>query len=223
MNGVILCVEDNIKVQTFNKELLEEKGFTVNLAMTLVEAREEIAREMPAVIVLDIHLPDGNGLEFLRELRETSNIPVIALTNNKKEVDIVTGLASGCDDYLTKPYAFPVLYARIEALMRRAAQLPDIIEKGSLKLDVLAGQAFVSDTDLQLKTKEFQLLLYLAQHENKIISAEQIYEAIWKAPIGGDKGALQTRVSALRRSLEDGECGYTVVSVRGKGYCFEKI
>lgn len=223
MNGIILCVEDNPEVQTFNKELLEAKGFTVNLAMTLAEARKETAREMPNLIVLDIHLPDGNGLDFLRELRERSNIPVIALTNNKKEVDIVTGLASGCDDYLTKPYAFPVLCARIEALMRRAARLPDTVEKGSLKLDIPAGQAFIDGTNLMLKPKEFLLLLYLVQHEDKLIAVEQLYETVWKAPMGDDKSALNTRISALRKSLEDGGCGYTVTASRNKGYCFEKI
>jgi DNA-binding response OmpR family regulator len=152
-NKIILCVEDNIKVQEFNQPLLEAKGFTVKAAMTLYEAREAIKREMPGLIILDIHLPDGNGLDFLREIRETSNIPVIALTNNKQEQDIETGFASGCDDYMTKPYTFPVLYARIEGLLRRVSKVPDVLVKGSLTLNVLAGLAFLNGEDLHLQKK----------------------------------------------------------------------
>lgn len=219
----ILCVEDNIKVQNYNRPLLESKGFTVITAMTLYEARETIKRETPCLIVLDIHLPDGSGLDFLRELRETSHIPVIALTNNKEESDIVTGFASGCDDYVTKPYTFPVLYARIEGLLRRAARLPGAIEKGSLRLDVLAAQAFVNGKDLLLKTKEFLILLFLVQNEDRLISSELLYETIWNTPIGDDNRTLQSNISALRIKLEGLDCGYTIRSSYGKGYCFEKV
>ena len=89
MNKIILCVEDNEQIQMFNKLHLEAKGFAVRLAMTLLDARDEINRETPGLIILDIHLPDGNGLDFLRELRKTSNIPVIALTDSKEDVDIL--------------------------------------------------------------------------------------------------------------------------------------
>jgi DNA-binding response OmpR family regulator len=222
-NTVILCVEDNAQIQLFNKPLLEAKGFTVRPAMTLAGAREILGRETPGLIILDIHLPDGNGLDFLRELRKTSNVPVIALTNNRAEQDLVTGLASGCDDYITKPYTFPVLYARIEAVLRRVANMPDVIEKSGLRLNVLAGQAFLDGADLLLKPKEFLLLSFLLQHENTLISAEKLYETVWKAPDAGDRRTLQNHISAIRKKLEGGGCAYTIRSVYGKGYCFEKI
>ena len=217
---VILCVEDNVQVQIFNKQLLEAEGFTVKLAMTLTEAREELAREMPGLIILDIHLPDGNGLDFLRELRKTSNVPVIALTNDNEENDLVVGLASGCDDYLPKPYTFPVLLARIDALMRRASNVPDLIEKGSLKLDVLAGQAFLYDKNLLLAQKEFLLLLFFVQNEEKTISAEYIYEKIWKQPMSDDDNALKNTVYKLRKKLNGS--GYIITNERGEGYGFER-
>lgn len=220
-NKVILCVEDNMQVQLFNKQLLEAKGFTVRLAMTLAEARETVAREMPGLIILDIHLPDGNGLDFLRELRKTSTVPIIALTNDNEDKDLVTGFASGCDDYVPKPYTFPVLYARIEALLRRAGYAENIL-KGNLTLDVSSGKTFLSGADMLLKPKEFALLQTLAQNENITVSAERLYEKVWKAPIGSDKRSLQKQISTLRAKLADGGCGYTISSVYGEGYRFEK-
>jgi DNA-binding response OmpR family regulator len=222
-NKTILCVEDNEEVQMFNKPLLEKKGFTVELAFTLAEAREAVGRKMPDLIILDIRLPDGSGLDFLMELRKTSNVPVIALTDKKEDIDIIKGMESGCDDYMPKPHVFPVLYAKIEGLLRRASIVPDILEKGALKLDLHAGKAFIGGEDLLLAQKEFSLLLLFAQNQDKVMSAEYIYEKIWNAAIGNDKNALKNRISAMRKKLENGDSGYTISNVYGKGYCFEKI
>jgi len=219
-NKVILCVEDNIQVQQFNKSLLETKGFTVKLAMTLSEAREAISREMPALMILDIHLPDGNGFDFLREMRKISAVPVIALTNNAEEEDVVTGLASGCDDYVTKPHTFPVLYARIEALLRRTRHMPNKLKFDQLSIDMIARTAHFDGKELPLTSKEYAILLSLAQNENEAVSAERLYETAWKMPIIGDAGAVQFQISNLRKKLEG--CGYTIVTKRGKGYLFEK-
>ena len=221
MNKIILCVEDNEQIQLFNKIHLESKGFTVRLAMTLAEAREEIGRETPGLIILDIHLPDGNGLDFLRELRKTSNIPVIALTDSKEDVDIVKGLESGCDDYVPKPYTFPVLCARIEGLMRRVSSVPETISFGSFKLDLIAMQAFFKGRDLMLSHKEFALFSYFVQNEGKAINAEYIYEKVWKQLMVKDDGALKNIVYKLRKKLS--ASGYTITNERGSGYIFEPV
>ena len=220
-NKIILCVEDNMQVQLFNQPLLEAKGFTVKLAMTIAEAKELIGRETPELIILDIHLPDGNGLDFLRELRKTSTVPVIALTNDDKEKDIVLGLESGCDDYVSKPYTFPVLYARIEALLRRAAST-DTVTKGSLTLDKLSNRAMLTGKDLLLSPKEFALLLTLIQNEGITMGAEQLYQKVWKADMAGYKKTLQRHMSALRNKLEEEDFDYTIRNIYGEGYCFEK-
>ena len=216
----VLCVEDNIQVQMLNKPLLEARGFAVTLAMTIAEAREAMRQAMPDLMILDIRLPDGSGLDFLSELRKESNVPVIVLTEKKEETDIITGYASGCDDYVSKPYSFSVLYARIERLLRHMSTVPDILEKGALKLDILAGQAFLNGKDLLLTQKEFALLLLFAQNENKTMSAEHLYEKVWKAPMGGDKNIVQVTVSKLRRKIE--VAGYGIVLLRGHGYVFEE-
>jgi len=215
---VILCIEDNLQVQLFNKPLLEAKGFTVRLAMTIAEAQEAIGRETPELIILDIHLPDGNGLDFLRELRKTSTIPVIALTNDDKEKDIVLGFESGCDDYVPKPYTFPVLYARIERLLRHVSTVPEILEKGALRIDILAGQAFWDNKDLLLTQKEFALLMLFMKQEGQALGAEYIYEKIWNTPFGSNDRTLRTQISNFRRKIECSD--YTVEAVRGLGYRF---
>jgi DNA-binding response OmpR family regulator len=132
-------------------------------------------------------------------------------------------MESGCDDYMPKPYSFPVLYARIEGLLRRASTLPELMEKGALKIDVLANKAYLNGEDLLLAQKEFSLLLLFAKNEGKTLSAEYIYEKVWHAPIGNDKRSLQTRISAMRKKLEDDNSGYTVRNSYGEGYCFEEI
>jgi len=221
MSKIVLCVEDNIQVQMINKPLLEAKGFTVKMAMNLYEARTEVNLEMPSLIILDIHLPDGNGLDFLRELRGTSMIPVIALTNNKEERDIVEGLASGCDDYIPKPYTFPILYARIEALLRRAEHIPQSITKGALTLRVSSNQAFVNGKDIGLsKDIEFSILCIFADNENRFLSAEFLYEQAWGQPMLGSDSALRNAIYKLRKKLEGS--GYVITGEYGKGYCFER-
>jgi DNA-binding response OmpR family regulator len=219
-NKTILCVEDNPQVQMVNKPLLEAKGFAVELAFTLAEAREAVGRKMPDLIVLDIRLPDGSGLDFLIQLRKTSNVPVIALTDKKEDIDVIEGMESGCDDYMPKPHTFPVLYARIEALLRRASQVPDLIEVGNLKLDILAGQAYLDGNDLLLTQKEFALLLLFVKHEEQMLSAEYIYETGWKTPFGINDRTLRTQVSNLRKKIEHSDCA--VENIRGMGYCFKR-
>ena len=117
INTIILCVEDNKHVQMLNKLLLENKGFMVKQAMTIAEAQEEVRREIPGLIILDMHLPDGCGLSFLRELRKTSDVPVIALTNNNEERCIVEDITSGYDYYISKPYNFFMLYTKIKSVL----------------------------------------------------------------------------------------------------------
>jgi DNA-binding response OmpR family regulator len=218
---VILCVEDNMAVQTFNKPLLEQAGYTVKPAMTLAGAWETVRREMPGLIVLDIHMTDGNGLDFLRELRKTSNVPVLLLTGDSKDADMVSGFQSGCDDYLPKPYAFPVLLARIEALLRRAASVPEILTKGNLTLGITKMIARVNGEDLSLPPKEFALLLFFVQHEGSTMSDEYLYETIWGQPMIDDNSAIKNMIYKLRKKLNGS--GYTITNERGEGYCFGAI
>ena len=220
MNGLILLVEDNEQILSGNARMLKWNGYDVITALNLREARERMAETKPDAIVLDIMLPDGSGLDFMREIRRDSDIPVLLLTGLKTPEDVVRGLTEGGDDYLTKPYDFDVLLARIAALLRRAGRIPDTLTKGSIKVDVTSRRAFLSDRDLLLKPKEFDVLLYLVRNEGAYITAETLYGKIWGQEMGGDNNAVKFQVSNLRKKLKDS--GYTITTQRGEGYCFEK-
>ena len=219
MSGMLLLVDDNEQILYGNERMLKRRGYNVSTALTLRAAREKVDAKKPDAIVLDIILPDGSGLDFIRELRRgSSNIPVLLLTGLKTPEDIVRGLTEGGDDYLTKPYDFNVFLARLEALLRRAGRLPEKFGTGPLKLDLMAGHAYLHGKDLLLTQKDFTLLLLFMQNENNPMSVEHLYEKIWKAPLNGNTGALKNAVSRLRIKLIDS--GYTIEAVRGVGYTF---
>ena len=221
-SGLILLVEDNEKIMYGNKQMLEWEGYEAAAALTLAEARSCIEGRRPDVIVLDIMLPDGSGLDFIREMREGKNpgIPVLLLTGLTTKEDVVRGLKAGGDDYLTKPYDFSELTARIEALLRRVGRVPETIVKGRLSLDIAASTATLDGIDLLLTKKDFALLLIFVQNEGRIISREYLYEKIWKAPMADDSQAIKTAINRLRPKIAGS--GWRITSSRGEGYCFEK-
>jgi DNA-binding response OmpR family regulator len=220
----ILCVEDELKILNNNRVALTRAGYAVLAAGDLASAREHLLRYHPDAIVLDIMLPDGNGLDFLRELREAgSKIPVIMLTAWGENADVARGLRAGANDYLGKPFDYEVLLARVEALFRNAETVPGVIEKGPLTLKVKTARANIRGKDMLLKPKEFALLLELAENEGRVISAERLYETVWEAPMAGDNRTLKKHVSILRKRLEDEGSGYTISAVYGEGYRFEKM
>ena len=222
----ILCVEDNKRVQALNKMEFEERGYSVTTALTLAEAWEAVRRESPGLIILDVNMPDGNGLDFLREFRAASpiyeKIPVLVLTGYGKDADVVIGFESGCNDYMVKPYTFPVLFMRAKELLSRTERLPETIIKGALRLEPFAVRATLGGEDLILTQKEFSILLAFVHNEGTVLSMEQIYEKIWKAPLGSDKRALRRQISNLRTKLKEGRCDYAINTVYGEGYCFGK-
>ena len=202
MRKLILLVEDNVQILRGNERMLKRRGYETVTAMTLREMREQMSRVSPDAIVLDIMLPDGSSLEFMRELRAKSNIPILLLTGLTTPEDIVRGLDEGGDDYLTKPYDFSVLLAHIEALLRRAAHIPNQLVKGTLTLDIRANRAFLRGVDMLLTPKEFVVLLILAENEGHIISTKHIYETVWKQDDDSNTSIVVKNVmSRLRKKL----------------------
>ena len=218
----VLLVEDNERIMVGNKRFLERQGFDVAAAMTLAEARAHVEKCRPDVAVLDIMLPDGSGIDFMGELRESENpgIPVLLLTGLTTKQDIVNGLKAGGDDYLTKPYDFSELLARIEALLRRSARVPETISKGRLSLDITAGTAALDGVDLHLTKKDFALLLIFIQNEEHFINMESLYEKAWKAPLSNDKSALYSSIKRLRAKIKGS--GWNIGQSREEGYIFVK-
>jgi DNA-binding response OmpR family regulator len=216
----ILLVEDNRDIQEVNKNMLIRRGgYHVRLAENVASAREHIAKAEPDIIILDILLPDGSGLDFLEELRQDTDIPVLLLTALAEPGDAVKGLRAGGDDYLAKPYDNAELLARIESLLRRTSRPTKTLTKGSLTLNMISGMAFVDGRDLLLSPKEFAVLLLLAQNEGKTISAEYMYEEIWGSPMT-DNRTLKKHISELRKKLETEPGGGEIENARNKGYRF---
>ena len=216
----ILMIEDNRKLHIFNKMLLEKEGYVTFSAYTLAEARESIAVCNPDALILDIGMPDGNGLDFLRETRKNSGIPVLLLTGLGKGADIVAGFECGCNEYLTKPYTPEVLLIRLKYMLQSSEQVLDTITKGSLRLEITPMAAFVDGEDLGLSPKEFAVLLFLARHEDEFVPAEVLYERVWSRPMNYDSRTVAKTVSQVRAVLKEKDSGYTIAVQRNEGYCF---
>ena len=204
MKGLILLVEDNAQILHGNERMLRRQGYEIVSAMSIHDTWIAMGEHKPDAIVLDIMLPDGSGLDFMRELRQTSDIPILLLTGLTTPADIIQGLSDGGDDYLTKPYDFGVLLARVDAMMRRASRIPKQLVKGSLTLDIRANRAFFRGEDMRLTQKEFAVLFLLVENEGRILSTKYIYETVWKQVPNKDTGnAVKTIISRLRNKLRD--------------------
>ncbi|MCL2198342.1 MAG: response regulator transcription factor [Defluviitaleaceae bacterium] len=222
----MLLVEDEERILFANKIILERKGgYNVQTATTLAEARKCVQENPPDIILLDVMLPDGSGLNFLEELRqgENSNIPVLLLTALSKSSDELKGIVSGGDDYITKPYNNDVLLGRIEMVLRRTYSMPDTLSIGSIKIDTAAKKAFFNDEDMGLAPKEYSLLELFVQQPEKIMSAEHLYEKAWGQKMLGDDTTLRKTISVLRTKLLESDTGYTITASRGEGYYLEHV
>ena len=216
----ILIVEDEPVTQSAMKKTLEKHDFSVSQAFTLAEAWSILSDSSPQAIVLDILLPDGNGLDFLRELRKTHNVPVLIMTAKNATADIIAGLDAGGDDYLVKPCNFDIFVMRLIALIRRASIVPDVLAVGNIRMDISSGKAYYDDMDLGLQQKEFALLQQFIQHPEEMLKAEHLYEKVWGQKMLGQDNTIKVAVSKLRTKLKDTE--YTIVAYRGEGYSFER-
>ena len=200
---MVLLIEDNEQIMRGNERMLKRRGYVVITALTIAQASRAIEKQMPDILVLDIMMPDGSGLDFMSKLRKHSQVPILLLTGLTTPEDIVRGLTRGGDDYLAKPYDFGVLLARIEALLRRAGHIPERLKKGGLQFDIASGRVFLGGSDLLLTQKEFALLLVMARNEGHPLSPEYLYETVWKLPMGTDDSAVKTAVSRLRKKIGD--------------------
>ena len=169
------------------------------------ECRQALRWHPVDLVVLDIMLPDGDGVELCRELKEQYHVPILFLSALGESRDVVEGLRAGGDDYLAKPYDLEVLAARIEARLRQERARSRYISYGSLRLDVFSGCGYLGDTDLQLTQKEFAALLLLVRSAEKTVSKQEVLMEVWNTNVEDDSRALWTLISRLRRKLNSQE------------------
>lgn len=206
MNEKILLVEDNAEALDILRKVLEKENYRVTAAVNLREAAQCVASNVPDLIVLDVMLPDGSGLDYCRELRKTLAVPIIFLTVLERSNQIVAGLRMGADDYITKPYCPEELCARIAAHLRRwefmRQNLAEEINIGPLKLDPVAQRVYFDGEDMAITPKEYQILLTLARCQKQYLSAAELYQKIWGCKIMEDTRTLFVHISTLRRRLK---------------------
>jgi two-component system response regulator RegX3 len=213
----ILIVEDEDAIAAPLAEGLEREGFEVERAANGADA---LAAAEPELVLLDLRLPDMDGLDVCRELRARSNVPIIVVTAKGEEVDRVVGLEVGADDYVVKPFGIRELVARIRAVSRRArprAGEPadgDALVVGDLEVDLRAHRATVGGTEVALTAKEFDLLALLARDPGAVVGRERILAEVWNTTWYGSAKTIDVHVASLRRKL--GDPGW-IETVRGVG------
>ena len=215
----ILVVEDEQAIASFVAAYLRKDGFTVQMTASGREALTLVHSAAPALVVLDLMLPDLDGMEVCRRIRETSSMPVLMLTARDDDLDKIAGLEVGADDYLTKPFNPRELVARVRAILRRSAKKtkPDagIMRHGDLVLDAGRRECHVGDMEIRLAPKEFDLLWELLDHRGLVLTRDQLLERVWGYTFAGDTRTVDVHVRQLRRKLGDAA---PIVTVWGIGY-----
>jgi two-component system KDP operon response regulator KdpE len=202
--STILVVDDDPQLRRFLRTTLAGHGHSVVEAGSVAEAVDAIGRIQPSVILLDLGLPDGDGLAVLRRIPAEDRPPIIVLSARGQEGDKVTALDAGADDYLTKPFGASELLARIRVALRRTggAPAPDVIEVGPIKIDQPRHQVTVSGTEVHLTPIEFRLLLELARQPGRVLTHRQLLREIWGANAVEEVHYLRVHMGALRRKIE---------------------
>ena len=219
----ILLVEDDRKIGQFVKKGLEEVSYAAVWVRSRKEANEAVADSQFDVIILDIGLPDGNGLQLLTEWRERNLTTSVLILSARHEVDDkITGLNLGADDYLTKPFSFGELLARLRSLARRqAGQKRTVLEHRGIRLDLLTREATVDSAPVQLTQREFALLEFFLQNPTRVLTRTQISEKIWDCHFDMETNLVDVYVGKLRGKLRRAsEAEPLFQSVRGVGYKF---
>lgn len=224
----ILIVDDEPEIIDFIKMYLTQENFKVSCASTGSDALELVKNHKPSLIVLDVMLPDIDGIELCLNIRKISDCPILFLSCKSNDIDKVLALSAGGDDYLTKPFSTLELVARIKAHLRRIRMVASkeednhIIEYENLAVHLDTHEVYVNNVLVTLSAKEFHILSLLIQDPKRIYSVEQLYEAVWKEDIlEGDSRTIIVYIGNIRKKIEpDPSNPKFIITVRGVGYKF---
>jgi DNA-binding response OmpR family regulator len=216
----ILIVEDESSIASFVALYLKNAGYSVRTVGKGADALDQVSSDPPSLTILDLMLPDIDGIEVCRRIRKTSDVPILMLTARDEDVDKIIGLEVGADDYMTKPFNPRELVARVKSILRRST--PErrqaesaVIRHGDLSIDAGRREVRVGEEEIQLAPKEFDLLWELLDHRGLVLTRDQLLERVWGYTFAGDTRTVDVHVRQLRRKLGD-EC--PVATVWGVGY-----
>ncbi len=225
---LILVVEDDDRIRAALRLALVDEGYQVEAVVDAESALQFVAGTRPALMLVDLMLPGLDGFELCRQIRAASTIPIIVVSARDDSHDVVAGLEAGADDYVTKPFVFKELAARIRANLRRRRPVDggpdetDVMEFGDLRISVDQGTAWRGGAELQLTATEFRLLHEFATNPKRVFSREQLLNSVWGYDFFGDQRIVDAHIRRLRTKLEDDPSNPRhVVTVRGLGYRFE--
>lgn len=230
MDRKVLIVEDDENILRLETDYLEANGFTVSTATDGNDGLEKALGGDFNLIILDIMLPGVDGLEICKEIRKSSNIPVLLVSAKRDDIDKIKGLGFGADDYIVKPFSPSELVARVIAHINRYERLTAVpheevhtLEIGSLKIDKDSRRVFVNGTEITFTNKEFDLLTCLAENPDRIFSKEELFEKIWQYDSMGETSTITVHVNRIRDKLFAADRNFEYVNtVWGKGYRFYK-
>jgi DNA-binding response OmpR family regulator len=223
----VYVVEDDPDISRLVRHQLEVAGFLIRVFPTAVGVIQQAQRERPALFLLDIMIPGGDGLDLCRQVRQTASlamVPVIFLTAKAAEADRVVGLELGADDYITKPFSPRELVARVKAVLRRFDQplAPTVVKAGDIEIDAGAMSLMVRGKTVTTTATEFRLLDYLARHAGRVFTRDQLLDAVWRDTAFVTPRSVDVYVRRLREKIErDPENPRHLKTVRGAGYRFE--
>ncbi len=220
--GTVLVVDDEPNIAELVELYLARDGFRVVKADAGLSALEAVAEHRPRLVVLDVGLPDIDGLEVCRRLRQSSQIPVIFLTARDSEIDRVLGLELGADDYVTKPFSPPEVVARVKAVLRRSESntaTSELIQIGAVTIDLGRYEVRVDAAPITFTTKEFELLRFLAERPGLALSRQQILDGVWGYDWFGDARTVDVHIAQVRKKIGDAAI---ISTVRGVGYRLDR-
>jgi DNA-binding response OmpR family regulator len=218
VTGVAVVIEDDEAIGTLVVAYLERAGFQVVCEQTGEKGLDAVERHDPRVVVLDLALPDLDGLEVCRQLRASGPVPILILTARDEEVDRIIGLELGADDYVTKPFSPRELVARVRAILRRTEPAPEdsgTIELGDVRLDRRERRVAVAGSPVALRTLEFELLAELAENAGQVVTRDRLLERVWGLSFAGGTRTVDVHVAQLRKKLDRPDL---IETVRGVGY-----
>jgi len=225
----ILVVDDEQSYRDALAVALEQEGFIVETAADGAEAIARFDAARPALVLLDVMLPQMSGVDVCREIRKRSQVPIIMVTARNAEIDAVVGLEVGADDYITKPFRLRELVARVRAALRRGPvndrDVPsgEVVEIGAVRLDAGRHEVFVSDELVAMPLKEFDLLEILLLNSGRVLTRDVLIDRVWGPNYYGDTKTLDVHVKRLRAKIEADPAHPTrLVTVRGVGYRYER-